>query len=419
MTTKGVQTLRGKERTGSDSAPHTCKVAGHRRYHPQGKKKKRIIIVREPVSELRQRRIPFQVRGGACDGCEGRHGRDSQPASLQAARPASRQRASHNGHKIVTSGVTWQPCWNVLVSHIVVAEVVVSDVGRRLIVAGDTGRVRDSVLLRQHSEGHQRDEVQRLPPLMPHEAHCALVDDAPQDHEVVILALLLAHKVALQVGLHLALLLTNVREVNEEAGAHVALQGLELLLAGRTEVPHQQIAVFQQAAAADLLGPLGGDEFVPQVAQRQAEVPVHTLPTHCGVEGLRHGRLCQLVVGEHGVQHDLKGVHTELKLPAYRVHKLQLHIAPVVVGEGDQTPAVLLCVDFHQLLHPTSCTSTWLAVEPLSRTSFTRMPLSSRRERTRATMSFSRTSRVGKFPRPWTGTTSVRTSFSRLTWSQV
>lgn len=50
--------------------------------------------------------------------------------------------------------VTRQPCWNVLVRHIVVAEVVVSDIRRRLIVAGDAGRIRDSVLLRKHSEGH-------------------------------------------------------------------------------------------------------------------------------------------------------------------------------------------------------------------------------------------------------------------------
>lgn len=113
--------------------------------------------------------------------------------------------------------VTWQPCWNVLVGHIVVAEVVVSDVRRRLIVAGDAGRVGDSILLRQHSEGHQRDEVEGLAPLVAHEAHRALVDHSAQDHEVVVLALLLTDEVALEVGLYLALLLTDVGEVDEEA----------------------------------------------------------------------------------------------------------------------------------------------------------------------------------------------------------
>lgn len=55
--------------------------------------------------------------------------------------------------------VTWQPCWNILVTrgNVVVAEVVVSDVGRRLVVAGDTGCVWDGVLLSQHPEGCQRD----------------------------------------------------------------------------------------------------------------------------------------------------------------------------------------------------------------------------------------------------------------------
>lgn len=51
---------------------------------------------------------------------------------------------------------------------------------------------------------------------MAHEAHRALVDHSPQDHEVVVLAPLLADEVALEVGLHLALLLANVREVDEE-----------------------------------------------------------------------------------------------------------------------------------------------------------------------------------------------------------
>ncbi|KAG7282300.1 LOW QUALITY PROTEIN: hypothetical protein CRUP_002688 [Coryphaenoides rupestris] len=62
--------------------------------------------------------------------------------------------------------------------------------------------------------------------------------------------------------------------------------------------------------------------------------------------------------------------------------------------------------------------STWLAVEPLSRTSLTGTPLSSRHERTRATMSFRRTSSVGKLPRPCTGTAADSTSSRRFTCSQ-
>lgn len=99
----------------------------------------------------------------------------------------------------------------------------VPDVRRRLVVAGDAGGVRDGALLRQHPERHQREEVEGLPPLVAHQAHGALVDHLPEDLQVVVLALLLADEVAHQVCLHLALLLPDVREVYEEAGAHVAL----------------------------------------------------------------------------------------------------------------------------------------------------------------------------------------------------
>ena len=48
------------------------------------------------------------------------------------------------------------------VGRIVVAEVAVADVGSRLVVARDGAGVGDDVLLSQHAQGQQGDEVQGL-----------------------------------------------------------------------------------------------------------------------------------------------------------------------------------------------------------------------------------------------------------------
>ena len=49
----------------------------------------------------------------------------------------------------------------------------------------------------------------------------------------------------------LVVLLGEVREVDEEPAAHVALHGLDRLRPGRSVVLHQKVAVLQQAAAPD------------------------------------------------------------------------------------------------------------------------------------------------------------------------
>ena len=234
--------------------------------------------------------------------------------------------------------------------HVVVVEVAVADVGGGLVVAGDGGGVGDDVLLGQHAQGQQRDEVQGLPALVAHEAHGALVDHLAQGHEVVVLAPLLLGEVVLQVGLQLPLLLEDVGEVDEEARAHVALQGLDLLLVGGPEVPHQQVAVLEQPPAPDLLGVLGGDESVLQVVQRLLEVPVHALPDDRGVQLLGQGLAGAAVEEKQGVQDDLERVHAELELAPDGVDELELHIAPVLVGEGDEAPAVRVRAHLHQLL---------------------------------------------------------------------
>lgn len=53
---------------------------------------------------------------------------------------------------------------------------------------------------------------------------------------------------------------------------------------------------------------------------------------------------------EQGVQDDLERVHTELELTPDGVHEFQLHVPPVLVGEGDEAPAVSVRAYLHQLL---------------------------------------------------------------------
>ena len=57
----------------------------------------------------------------------------------------------------------------------------------------------------------------------------------------------------------LVVLLGEVREVDEEPTAHVALHGLHLVRPGGPVVLHQKVTIFQEAAASDLFGTLRGD----------------------------------------------------------------------------------------------------------------------------------------------------------------
>ena len=57
----------------------------------------------------------------------------------------------------------------------------------------------------------------------------------------------------------LVVLLCQIRKVDEEPAAHVALHRLDLLRPGGPVVLHQEIAIFQQTSTSDFLGTLGGD----------------------------------------------------------------------------------------------------------------------------------------------------------------
>ena len=57
----------------------------------------------------------------------------------------------------------------------------------------------------------------------------------------------------------LVVLLGEVREVDEEPAAHVALHGLHLVRPCWPVVLHQKITIFQEASATDLFRTLRGD----------------------------------------------------------------------------------------------------------------------------------------------------------------
>ena len=57
----------------------------------------------------------------------------------------------------------------------------------------------------------------------------------------------------------LVVLLGEVREVDEEPAAHVALHGLHLVRPGGPVVLHQKVTIFQEASTSDLFGTLRGD----------------------------------------------------------------------------------------------------------------------------------------------------------------
>lgn len=101
--------------------------------------------------------------------------------------------------------------------NIVVTEVDVLYVWSWLVVTRDIRYSGDGVLLSQHLQRKHGDEAKRLPPLVTHQTHGALIHYLVQSHQALVTFVLHPSKVVLQIGLELPLLLAYVREVNEEA----------------------------------------------------------------------------------------------------------------------------------------------------------------------------------------------------------
>ena len=177
---------------------------------------------------------------------------------------------------------------------------------------------------------------------MAHEADRRLVHHLVQDGQIVVLQLgaVVAQKVVVEKLEQLAALLRQVRKVDKEPAAHVALHAFDLGGRRRPVVFDQEIAILEKAAAADLLRVAGVDQPVLQVVQRLVEIAVHTLADHRGVEVLRHGHLAGLVEEEQRVKDDVERVDGELVLALHHVDKLELDRLGAVVAERDQRPLV-------------------------------------------------------------------------------
>lgn len=82
-------------------------------------------------------------------------------------------------------------------------------------------------------------------------------------------------KVVVQELAKFVVLSRQVREVNEESGAHVALHRLDLLWPGRAVVLDQEVAIFQEPSSSDLLRTAGGNELLVKMTQSIIEVAIH------------------------------------------------------------------------------------------------------------------------------------------------
>jgi len=190
-----------------------------------------------------------------------------------------------------------------------------------------------------------------LPPLVAHQAHCALVNHLVQNHQVVVFQLAVRPvEVVIQELEQLVMLLSQVGEVDEKSAAHVALHGLDRLRPGGSVVLHQKVAVLQQAAAPDFFRVSRCDEFPVKMVEGLTKVAIDAFPHHCRIEVFADVHAGAVVEEEECVEHDVEGVDRELELPLHPVHELQLDAVRLVVPQRDQTPSVTI-VHFHHLGH--------------------------------------------------------------------
>jgi len=184
-----------------------------------------------------------------------------------------------------------------------------------------------------------------------HETNGRCIDDPRQRLEKVVFMRFVAHKVIGQIPIDLLVLLNYIREVDEESRAHVSLERGDVFLVGGPEFSDEQVAVFEQTAAADFLRLLGGDERLLQMIGGRQEVAEHGFADDGRVEVERHLHRRHVEERQHRVQIDLKRIHGKLELTPHSVHELQFHVLPAVVGQRNQAPSVRTVRHPHQLLH--------------------------------------------------------------------
>jgi len=97
------------------------------------------------------------------------------------------------------------------------------------------------LLLAEHLVGKVLDQGECLPSLVAHQAYGRLLDDAVQQHQVLIFEGLLLgpDEVIPQVVFQFGALLSYVREINEESRAHVSFEGFDVIRLSRLVHFHQ------------------------------------------------------------------------------------------------------------------------------------------------------------------------------------
>ncbi|CAL1684644.1 unnamed protein product [Lasius platythorax] len=210
------------------------------------------------------------------------------------------------------------------------------------------------LLLAEHLVGKILNQGERLPSLVAHQTHGGFLDDAVQQHQVLVLESLLfgSDKVIPQVIFKFGALLSYIREVDEESRTHVSLEGLDIIRLRRFIHLHQQIAVLEQTAAAYLFGMPRRDKLLVEMVERLLEITVDGLAHHGRVKVLGDRQLAAFVEQQQRVENDLEGIDGELELSPHRVDELELDV-PVTPGiaEGDQRPSVTIVVHLHHLAH--------------------------------------------------------------------
>ncbi|KYM95204.1 hypothetical protein ALC62_14114, partial [Cyphomyrmex costatus] len=109
------------------------------------------------------------------------------------------------------------------------------------------------LLLAEHLVGKVLNQCECLPSLVAHQAHGRLLDNAMQQHQVLIFEGLLLgpNEMIPQVVLKFGALLSYVREINEESRTHISFERLDVIRLRRFIVPTSDWLRYSKRPAAD------------------------------------------------------------------------------------------------------------------------------------------------------------------------
>lgn len=206
------------------------------------------------------------------------------------------------------------------------------------------------------------DEGERLLPFVIHQAHRRRRDDSLERFQESVGLVQL--EMVLEIAENGFPLRFQVDIVDEESGTHVGLEEGTAALVGHGEVLHEQLAVFQEAAATDVFRLRGDDVALAEMVDRVGETRPFRADTDRGIEVLidvhvgRREFAERLVEEQQAVEHDLERVDREFVLALHAVREFQIDSARsalelAAVAEAEQGPAVAVVgiSDFDELLN--------------------------------------------------------------------